>query len=397
MGTRLWTKDFLSVTFVNFFMYLIHYMLIVTVTEFTIDEYNASESVGGLAAGSFIIGMLCGRLGSGRIIDNLQPKNVLLAGTIFSVIAVALYFTISSLWILMLIRLIHGIAFGLSSTATGTISSRIVPEDRKGEGIGYYGLSVTLASAFGPFLGLIFNKNLGFESIFIISLISIIVALILTLFINKLPVLGHNVAQENKPKGIHAYLQKEALPISMVIILVGVAYASVLSFLSIYTEQINLVTASSFFFVVFAIVTFVTRPFTGKIYDNYSENKVMYPVLFSLMIGLVILGCTHTSLVLLIAAAFIGFGYGTIVPTAQAIAIQQSPANKMGLATSTFYIFTDFGAGIGPFILGMIIPFLGYRYLYIMMGALVLIAMILYFFMHGRNHTQPFMAIENES
>ncbi|MCI2954782.1 MFS transporter [Staphylococcus caprae] len=396
METRLWTKDFLSVTFVNFFMYLIHYMLIVTITEYTIDEYHASESVGGLAAGIFIIGMLAGRLGSGRIIDNLQPKLVLLSGTIFSVIAVALYFTINSLWVLMLIRLIHGIAFGFSSTATGTISSRIVPEDRKGEGIGYYGLSVTLASAIGPFLGLVFNKNLGFESIFGISLISIVVALILTFFIKKLPVLGNTTENEERPKGIHAYLQKEALPISMVIVLVGVAYASVLSFLSIYAEKINLVTASSFFFVVFAVVTFVTRPFTGKIYDNYGENKVMYPVLFSFMIGLVILGCTHSSLVLLIAAAFIGFGYGTIVPTAQAIAIQQSPPNKMGLATSTFYIFTDFGAGMGPFILGMIIPFLGYRNLYILMGVVVIIAIIIYFFVHGRYHTKPFKTRENE-
>lgn len=390
MEVRLWTKDFLSVTFVNFFMYLVHYMLIVTVTEYTIEQYHASESVGGLAAGIFIIGMLGGRLGSGRIIDNLQPKNVLLGGTIFSVIAVALYFMINSLWILMLVRFIHGIAFGFSSTATGTISSRIVPEDRKGEGIGYYGLSVTLASAFGPFLGLIFNKNLGFESIFGISLISIVIALILTFFIKKLPVLSTHINKEDKPKGIHAYLQKEALPISMVIILVGVAYASVLSFLSIYTEKINLVTASSFFFVVFAIVTFVTRPFTGKIYDNYGENKIMYPVIGSLMMGLIILGCTHSSLVLLISAAFIGFGYGTIVPTAQAIAIQQSPPNKMGLATSTFYIFTDFGAGMGPFILGIIIPFLGYRYLYIVMGILVFIAGVLYFFLHGRHRSQPF-------
>lgn len=395
MKEPLWTKDFLAVTFVNFFMYLIHYMLIVTITEFTIDEYHASESVGGLAAGIFIIGMLCGRLGSGRIIDSLQPKNVLLAGTIFSVVAVALYFTINSLWILMLIRLLHGIAFGFSSTATGTISSRIVPEDRKGEGIGYYGLSVTLASAIGPFLGLIFNKNLGFQSIFGISLISIIVALILTLFIKKLPVLGHDLTLKDKPKGIHAYLQKEALPISMVVILVGVAYASVLSFLSIYTEKINLVTASSFFFVVFALVTFMTRPFTGKIYDNYGENKVMYPVLISFMIGLIILGCTHSSIVLLIAAAFIGFGYGTIVPTAQAIAIQQSPPSKMGLATSTFYIFTDFGAGMGPFILGIIIPFLGYRYLYIGMGILVIIATIVYFFVHGRRQSASNITEEN--
>ena len=69
---------------------------------------------------------------------------------------------------------------------------------------------------------------------------------------------------------------------------------------------------------------------------------------------------------------------------ALAIAIQQSPTSKMGLATSTFYIFVDFGAGMGPFILGLLIPFMGYRYLYLAMAGLIIIAMILYFFVHGR-------------
>ncbi|BGE81197.1 MFS transporter [Staphylococcus petrasii] len=397
MGQRLWTKDFIFVTIVNLFMYLIHYMLIVTITEFTIDQYNASESVGGLAAGVFIIGMLGGRLGSGRIIDNLQPKNVLLGGVIASVIAIALYFAITNIWVLMLVRLIHGIAFGFSSTATGTISSRIIPEERKGEGIGYYGLSVTLASAFGPFLGLVLNNNLGFSSIFAIGLVSIIISLIFSLFIKKLPMNAVSEEEETvKPKGINAFLQKEALPISMVVVLVGVAYASVLSFLSIYADLLHLVTASSFFFVVFAIATFVTRPFTGKIYDNFGENKVMYPVLVSFAIGLVILGMTHTPFALLVSAAFIGFGYGTIIPTAQAIAIQQSPASKMGLATSTFYIFVDFGAGMGPFILGLFIPYIGYRNLYLSMAALLVIAIIVYFFVHGKNHKQPFKKAAKE-
>ncbi|MDU4819706.1 MAG: hypothetical protein E6X63_35505, partial [Pseudomonas aeruginosa] len=69
---------------------------------------------------------------------------------------------------------------------------------------------------------------------------------------------------------------------------------------------------------------------------------------------------------------------------------QQSPANKMGLATSTFYIFADFGAGMGPFILGIIIPFIGYRQLYMAMGMLVIIALILYYYVHGRMHKNPF-------
>lgn len=385
MSQRLWSKDFIFVTIVNLFMYLIHYMLIVTITQFTIETYHASESIGGLAAGVFIIGMLAGRLGAGRIIDHLQPKNVLIGGVIGSIIAIALYFTIHSILILMFVRFIHGIAFGFSSTATGTISSRLIPEERKGEGIGYYGLSVTLASAFGPFLGLVLNNNLGFSSIFGISLISIVVSFSFTLLIKKLP-MNHDIVTEeqSRPKGLSAFLQKEALPISCVVILVGIAYASVLSFLSIYSEMLHLVTASSFFFIVFAVVTFVTRPFTGKIYDYFGENKVMYPVLLSFAIGLAILSIVSSPFLLLLSAAFIGFGYGTIVPTAQAIAIQQSPTSKMGLATSTFYIFVDFGAGMGPFILGLLIPFMGYRYLYLAMAGLIIIAMILYFFVHGR-------------
>ncbi|MGW7898626.1 MFS transporter [Staphylococcus shinii] len=391
MYDKLWSKDFISITIVNFLMYLIHYTLIVTVTIFTIDKYHASESMGGLAAGIFIIGMLFGRLASGRVIDNLQPKKVLLFGIIFSIITVGLYFAIHSLLILMIVRLLHGIAFGLSSTATGTISSRIIPEKRKGEGIGYYALSVTTASAIGPFCGIILNQQFGFQSIFIVSLIVIVVALIVALLIKGLPKVSVQTSNTEKITGVAAYIQKEALPISFVIIFVGIAYSSVLSFLTVYTEQINLATASSFFFVVYAVSTFVTRPFTGKIYDNYGENKVMYPVLISFTFGLILLSLTHTSILLLIAAIFIGIGYGTIIPTAQAIAIQQSPTDKIGLATSTFYMFADFGAGIGPFMLGVVIPLMGYRNLYLTMSILVIVSIILYYFMHGKQRArQPY-------
>ncbi|WP_039068935.1 MFS transporter [Staphylococcus shinii] len=391
MYDKLWSKDFISITIVNFLMYLIHYTLIVTVTIFTIDKYHASESMGGLAAGIFIIGMLFGRLASGRVIDNLQPKKVLLFGIIFSIITVGLYFAIHSLLILMIVRLLHGIAFGLSSTATGTISSRIIPEKRKGEGIGYYALSVTTASAIGPFCGIILNQQFGFQSIFIVSLIVIVVALIVSLLIKGLPKVSVQTSNTEKITGVAAYIQKEALPISFVIIFVGIAYSSVLSFLTVYTEQINLATASSFFFVVYAVSTFVTRPFTGKIYDNYGENKVMYPVLISFTFGLILLSLIHTSILLLIAAIFIGIGYGTIIPTAQAIAIQQSPTDKIGLATSTFYMFADFGAGIGPFVLGVVIPLMGYRNLYLTMSILVIVSIILYYFMHGKQRArQPY-------
>lgn len=388
MYRHLWTKDFIFITLINFLMYIIHYALIVTVTSFTIDTFHAGEGMGGLAAGIFIIGMLFGRLFTGKYIDQLNLKKTLLASLVFSFVAIALYFLIHSLLVLIIVRLIHGIAFGMASTTTGTYSSTIVPEDRKGEGIGYYALSTTVASAIGPFLGILINQRFSFESNFIVCLICILLAGVLSLFISNIrqPMVDEENKEVNSAKGIGQFLQKQAIPISIVIVFVGIAYSSVLAFLDSYASHIGLAAAASFFFVVYAFSTFVVRPITGKVFDNYGANKVVYPVLVLFVIGLVLLSVTHSSWMLLFSAIFIGIGYGTLIPSFQTIAIQASPPEKIGLATSTFYIFADLGAGAGPTLLGILIGSVGYRNLYMLMALLLVGVIALYYFMHGRKH-----------
>ncbi|HEC2210731.1 TPA: MFS transporter [Staphylococcus delphini] len=387
MQEKLWSKDFIFITLTNFLMYMIHYMLIVTVTVFTINEFHTSESIGGLASGIFIIGMLIGRLASGRIVDAIQPKKVLVYGVIFSIVTVALYFVIQTLPLLLIVRFIHGIAFGFSSTATGAISSHIVPEARKGEGIGYYALSVTTASAVGPFLGILFNQSFGFRSIFTLGLGVIILAFVLAVALKPLPQV--ETSMKSTPlKGIGAFIQKDAMPLSFVLAVIGVAYSSVLSFLSVYTETMDLPTAASIFFIVYAISAFVTRPFTGKIFDQHGHNAMMYPVIIIFAIGLVILSSAQETWLIALSAIFIGIGYGTIVPSGQAIVVQQAPRHQVGLATSTFYIFLDFGAGFGPFLLGYIISMWGFQTLYVAMAILALIALVLYYVVHGRHVAQ---------
>lgn len=386
MYRNLWTKDFIFITIINFLMYIIHYALIVTVTAFTINTFHANETMGGLAAGIFIIGMLFGRLFTGKYIDRLNLKKTLFFGLIFSFVAIGLYFLIHSLLVLMIVRLIHGVAFGMSSTTTGTYSSTIVPDDRKGEGIGYYALSTTVASAIGPFLGILINQKLNFQSNFIVCLICIVLAAILALFISNIrqPSVQKEEQKEAQPKGLAQFFQKQAVPISIVIVFVGIAYSSVLAFLDSYAAHIGLAAAASFFFVVYALSTFIVRPITGKVFDNYGANKVVYPTLVIFVIGLVLLAVAHTSWVLLISAIFIGIGYGTLIPSFQTIALQASPPEKIGLATSTFYIFADLGAGAGPTILGIVIGSFGYRNLYFAMAVLLILVIGLYYLLHGR-------------
>lgn len=393
MSEKLWTKDFMLISLVNFLMYIIHYSLIVTITVFTIEEYQASEGMGGLAAGIFIIGMLFGRLYSGKYIDQMQPKYILLIGLVASIATVSLYFTIHSLLILMIVRFLHGIAFGISSTSTGAIASKIVPDARKGEGIGYYALSTTVASAIGPFVGILINQYLGFEMNFTFCLAIITMAFLIGLTIKKIKVAPMPKKEVQQPaNGLSRFLQKEALPISLVAVFVGVAYASVLSFLTAYAQEINLVSVASFFFMVYAVSTLVSRPFTGKIFDRFGENKIMYPSFLCFMIGLGILATATNGFLLLLSAIFIGLGYGTIIPSAQAIAVKSSPKERIGLATSTFYMLADLGAGFAPFLLGLLIPLLGYRNLYLLMALLIIVVSGLYYVLHGKKARQERMA-----
>jgi MFS family permease len=70
--------------------------------------------------------------------------------------------------------------------------------------------------------------------------------------------------------------------------------------------------------------------------------------------------------------------------SSQAIAVKLTPPHRMGMATSTFFIMLDAGLGFGPYILGFIIPVTGYSTLYVILGVLVILTSVLYYFLHGK-------------
>ena len=142
--------------------------------------------------------------------------------------------------------------------------------------------------------------------------------------------------------------------------------------------------AASFFFIVYAVCLLVSRPYTGRWFDVKGENFVVYPALLLFVIGLIILSQSHQGSTLLFAGAVIGLGFGTFQSSAQTIAVKGAPPHRIGLATSSFFVLFDVGLGIGPFLLGFLIPFTGFRGLYEGMAGVVLACIILYYLVHGK-------------
>jgi len=387
---RLWTKNFIAVLIVNFLITLVLFLLMVTIASYAVNEFHVTTALAGLVSGIFIIGAFIGRLITGRIVEDIGSKKILIIGLIFYIITSALYFGAINITLLLINRILHGIAYGAASTAAGTIVAQIIPPDKRGEGVGYYGMGAILATAVGPFIGILLNQNADFKMIFVFNLILGIISLAVTFIISQLAYksLKQDQVIAKESFKISNYLEFNAIPIAIVSSIIGFSFSGILSFLSFYSKQIQLVDAASFFFLVYSITILITRPIFGRLFDRKGANAVVYPCLLVFATGMLLFSQAKNGNTLLLAAVIIGLGFGNYISAGQVIAIKAVPTNRLGLATSTYYMLYDVGLGIGPFLLGALVPFTGYRGLFLMMAIVILADIVLYYFLHGRKEKQ---------
>lgn len=97
-----------------------------------------------------------------------------------------LYFWADSTPALLALRFLHGVGFGMATTATGAIVADIVPNERRGEGLGYYAMFMNLAMVIGPFAGLTIVQYASFSWIFALCTVLSFIAIVLGVFV-KIP------------------------------------------------------------------------------------------------------------------------------------------------------------------------------------------------------------------
>ncbi|MCA5012211.1 MULTISPECIES: MFS transporter [unclassified Enterococcus] len=377
---KLFNKGFISITLINFIVYLVYYLLMVIIAVIAQDTLHATLGQAGLASGIYIIGTLIARLFMGKTLELIGRKAVLRYGALFYLLTTIAYLYIPNIGILYLVRLLNGFGYGAVSTATNAIVTAYIPKSRHGEGINYYGLSTSLAAAIGPFIGMVLLNTMNF---YFIILFSIVLILLTTIACFIFPVKNIQLTPEHRASlsrwNLDSFIEKKVLFISSIAFLMGLSYSSVLSFLSSYAKAIDLVSASSFFFVVYALVITATRPLSGRIFDARGENAVMYPSFIFLTAGLLFLSITTSSWMLFVAGGLIGLGYGTFMSNGQAICLKASPnSHRIGIALSTYFIGLDLGLGVGPYILGELRSFLTFQEMYFAAAMIPVACTILY-------------------
>lgn len=384
---RIFTRDFTLDMMISLCCSLNYFTLLINITGFAAFRFGSDTAIGGTAAGIYVIGGLLSRIVAGKYIEMVGRKKMLLIGLSFALVMSTTYFFVSSIAMLMAIRFLHGMSYGISSTCTSDIVAKLLPQSRRGEGLGYFFLSITIACAIGPLLGMTLGSSQNYDAVFLVGLVMYSLALVMALIL-RVPeeTLTEEQIREAKSFTLNSMFQRSALPLALTVMVFYFSYSGVLAFIASYSEEIGLVETATFFYLSVAAGTLLSRIYAGRIYDEKGPNKVIIPAYVGFIIGMTIFATTSDSLLFLFSGFIIGIGVSIVFSICQSIVVSRTPPRRYGVTTSTFSALNDLGTGLGPSILGILIAAMGFRDMYLVCAFIAFASFLMYWGIHGMRH-----------
>ncbi|CAN7629404.1 MFS transporter [Paenibacillus sp. LjRoot56] len=367
--TPLWTRQFIALTTCFFLLFLSLQMLLSSFPAYVKDEFHTGNIQASLVTSVFALAAILSRFATAALMQCVSRMKLLLAGLIVAAVTTALYSAASSFATLLSLRIGYGIGFGMASTILPTLVSRIIPLRRMGEGIGYFGLSTSLAMSIGPSIGLNVMKQAGFLQLTMIGLITSLVIF---------PVLWvSRVKREQAPVEQTKPIRQVVLPIAsakpefnlrllfpaLLNVFLSITYSGLLSFLALFGDYVH-IKQVGLFFMFNAVTIILVRPFSGRIFDRFGHALVLIPAGLFVTASMAVLSITHAMPMLIVSALLYGVGFGAIQPTIQAWMLRISKPEQYGMANSMFYNSTDFGVALGAILLGAISTVTNYSVMY---------------------------------
>lgn len=280
---------------------------------------GATDAQIGLIMGAFTFSAVCIRLLIGRLGNLFNKKILLIVGVTICMAATGLYYVSASPVNTLMVRLLHGIGFGVATTLYATLSADFIPVKRLGEGIGYFGVGETVGISVGPLLGIWIMNQQSVDSVFIIGTLVLLFATFITSGISY-PKSIHIKSKKQIQKkffSFDSFIEKRVLLQACLAFLMGMSFAGVISFLVLYARAVDIPNVAYFFFVN-ALVGILVRVPAGRIFDKQGPGVIISASAISCSIGLFILGIAATTTSLIIAAAFYRMGMGAGFPALQA-------------------------------------------------------------------------------
>ena len=383
MKDKLVTSSYCFILAANFLLYFGFWLLIPVLPFYLSEVFSAGNSTIGIILSCYTVAALCIRPFSGYFLDSFARKPLYLMAYFIFMTMFAGYIIAGSLTLFMF-RIIQGVSFGMVTVGGNTVVIDIMPSSRRGEGLGYYGLSNNIAMAVGPMSGLfLHDAGMSFTTIFCCSLGSCMAGFVCASLV-KTP---YKPPVRREPISLDRFILLKGIPAGISLLLLSIPYGMTTNYVAMYAKQIGINATTGFFFTFMAIGMAISRIFSGKIVDRGKITQVISAGLYLVVFSFFLLSaCVYLiswnnmvcTIVFFSVALLLGVGFGIMFPAYNTLFVNLAPNSQRGTATSTYLTSWDVGIGIGMLTGGYIAEVSTFDKAYLF-GACLTIVSMLYF------------------
>lgn len=379
--TPIWTKGFAGLFIANLVIAVAFYFLLSTLPVYFTKYIHTNGLQTGVLLASYSVAAIITRPFTGYFIDIYGRKWIYLAALCIMTLLINLYPWVGGFLLMFILRFSHGLTWGIISTTGSTIAVDMLPEKKRGQGVGIYGLSMTLAMAVGPLIGLSIVHSLSyfwlFSTGFALSLAGTLIAFSI----------GYPKYLNHKKSKFHFknLFEKTSIPLSVNMFLLMIPYGGIISFIVLYAKELGIENAGLFFFI-YAIGVGISRFTSGKVFDSKGPDGINTFAMSMNAVGFITLSLIRSPAGFYSSAFIIGIGNGIIFPIFQTMVTNIVPANKRGTAISTLFTAFDMGLGAGMVLIGYISDITGLASAYMVNAFIAAIALVYYLLYAGKKY-----------
>jgi MFS family permease len=300
----------------------------------------------GLIVATFTISAGLARPYSGKLSDHIGRKKVIYFGLIVCFATTLLYPLSHSIWFFLALRFIHGFSVGFSPTGATALVTDLLPDTKRGEGMGIWGTFISLGIGVGQSLGSYIGDNLGLNTLFVISAGIAILSFLLMYYVEETLKVQEPFQPELLKLGIRDVFEPSVLPAAMVMALTatcsGIIFV-VTPDLSAYLGIQN----KGWFFGIYVIATIAVRLFSSSLSDRIGRRQTLLIGFGFLTISMLLIGFADSIFSYGLSAIIFGIATGISSPTLFAWTADLSHPERRGVGAGTMFIALEIGIMVG--------------------------------------------------
>lgn len=353
-----------------------------TVSKFG-SEIGATAAVLGVVASLYSITQMVSRPVSGRIIDKLNQKKVLISTFILYIIVNLLYSVTTNVPLYIFDRMLYGFAGVFVMTSLGTVVGASVDKKALGTAYGVYLFMPKVVSSIVPIISVNVYNTMGPNGVFYGSAAFCALCALLACFIkvedaSKLYRKAAEKVEKVKFK-LSNFISFETLPAVGMRFFASFMFTLTQTYLVLHGNELGIENAA-IYFSMYTLLSMWGGLVGGPLYDKLGIDFIIFPMLSGAAIATLLCGFATSTLHFMLAGIAFGFTYGMSNPACSAASIAMVTPERRGIATATNLLVPDVASVVTGFLIGYLADSFGYGTTFKTMVVFPIVGLVFYLF-----------------